>query len=110
MLLITGKPGVGKTTVCLAVHERLIARGLLVDGFVTRERREHQHQQRTGFDVVALTTMTASPLASLSTGAPPPTRGVRHAPRVGKWAVAVPEFEAAVLPILARRPRTADRR
>ena len=54
MLLITGWPGVGKTTAVRAVAERLRARGARVDGFVTLERRDAATGARVGFDAVSI--------------------------------------------------------
>jgi len=48
-IFLTGKPGVGKTTVLLKIIEALRGKGVTVGGIVTPEIREHG--KRTGFSV-----------------------------------------------------------
>ena len=98
MLLITGWPGVGKTTAVRAVAERLRARGARVDGFVTLERRDAATGVRVGFDAVNLDGSRRAPLAIAKARA-------QHAattPRVGKYAVDVESFESVALSIIER--------
>jgi nucleoside-triphosphatase len=84
-LLLTGNPGVGKTTLVRAVVERL--KGIRCAGFYTEETR--RAGQRTGFRIVTLDGQEGS-LASLGT----------QGPTVGKYSVHVEEFERLVLPLL----------
>lgn len=92
-LLLTGVPGIGKTTLIRRVLERL--GGVRASGFYTEELREAG--ERTGFQVVTLEGGVGR-LASTraSTG-----------PRVGRYVVDVEAFEAAALPSLAPRPEVA---
>ncbi|NOY11533.1 MAG: NTPase [Archaeoglobi archaeon] len=77
---ITGRPGVGKTTACLKIYERL--RGKKdIRGFVTREVREKG--VRVGFEIVELTTNETYVLARKGDGYP----------RVGKYRVFVENLE-----------------
>jgi nucleoside-triphosphatase len=81
-LLLTGNPGVGKTTLIRAVLERL--EGVMCAGFYTEEIR--RSGQRTGFRIVTLDGQKGA-LASL--GAKKPT--------VGKYSIHVEDFEKLVL-------------
>lgn len=73
---ITGKPGVGKSTLCLKVFERLGDRKR-VTGFITKEVREKG--QRVGFEIVDLKTGQRWVLARKEEGEP----------KVGKYRVYV---------------------
>ncbi|KAK4758835.1 hypothetical protein SAY87_020136 [Trapa incisa] len=94
-LLVTGSPGVGKTTLITRVFESLRASNpnLKVRGFYTREIREEG--ERVGFAVVTLDGRTG-PLASSTIST---TESFRW-PRVGKYRVDVASFESVALPSL----------
>jgi nucleoside-triphosphatase len=77
-MLLTGNPGVGKTTVIRAVTERL--KGIACAGFYTEEVR--QEGKRSGFRIITLDGQEAT-LASLGT----------RRPTVGKYSIHVEEFE-----------------
>jgi nucleoside-triphosphatase len=81
-LLLTGNPGVGKTTLIRAITNRM--EGFTCAGFYTEETR--QAGQRTGFRIVTLDGREGT-LASLGT----------QKPTVGKYSVHVEEFEKFVL-------------
>ena len=51
-LLITGRPGIGKTTAAEAIRDELEDRGWTLAGFVTREIREDG--RRVGFEMITL--------------------------------------------------------
>jgi nucleoside-triphosphatase len=94
-ILLEGRPGIGKTTVARRLVEQLRAHGIPLRGFVTEEVREKG--SRVGFEVASLL------------GAPgEERRGVlahvdrRGPPRVGRYGVDIPAFEALVLPELER--------
>jgi len=95
-VLLTGLPGIGKSTACRKVAELCAERGWRVEGFLTEELRE-RGQGRTGFDVVELGAngkeQRRAPLARLGSG---------PGPRVGRYSVSLPEFEELALPILDR--------
>jgi nucleoside-triphosphatase len=90
-LLVTGKPGVGKTTLIERVVEGL--RGSLrLAGFTTAEVRGPDGE-RVGFDVVTVEGKRGE-LARA---------GLRSRVRVGRYGVNLEEFESLALPELARR-------
>jgi nucleoside-triphosphatase len=80
-ILVTGPPGVGKTTLVLRVLELL--EGTRVTGFYTEELRGRAG--RTGFRIVTLDGRTAR-LA---------TAGGQGGPRVGRYTVHLDALEAA---------------
>jgi nucleoside-triphosphatase len=90
LLLVTGTPGIGKTTVIRKVVERLRPRPM--SGFYTEETRKGA--QRTGFRVVTLDGETG-PLATVGKGG---------RPHVGRYRVDVDGFEEAALESLQLRP------
>ncbi|CAL0314270.1 unnamed protein product [Lupinus luteus] len=96
--LVTGPPGVGKSTLIMKVFETLNASNpnLKVQGFYTREVR--QTGQRVGFEVVTLDGRTC-PLASAKFSSPESLRW----PSVGKYKVDVTSFETLALPELQVR-------
>ena len=89
-LLITGRPGIGKTTVVERVVARLPAGA--ATGFYTREERERG--VRRGFAIHTLDGRTAI-LARVGRG-----RG----PTVGRYHVQVESVDAVGVPALAPRP------
>jgi nucleoside-triphosphatase THEP1 len=52
VLLLTGAPGVGKTTVLVKTVDVLKARGISVGGMISREARESN--ARVGFEIIDL--------------------------------------------------------
>ncbi|KAL6346092.1 hypothetical protein AAG906_025372 [Vitis piasezkii] len=92
--LVTGPPGVGKTTLITRVLETLKISNpnLKVQGFYTSEVREAS--ERVGFQVVTLDGRKG-PLAS-SISSPESLRW----PSVGKYRVDIASFEALALPEL----------
>jgi nucleoside-triphosphatase len=74
--LVTGPPGIGKSTIVSRVVLRLKGRGVIVGGCTTVEKRAKA--QRVGFEVRNLTTGAQGELASLTGGL---------GPRVGKYRV-----------------------
>ncbi|KAI9394503.1 hypothetical protein POPTR_005G101501v4 [Populus trichocarpa] len=93
--LVTGPPGVGKTTLIMRVFETLKTSNptLKIQGFYTREIREGI--ERVGFEVVTLDGRKA-PLASTTISTPESIRW----PTVGKYKVDIASFEALALPEL----------
>ena len=76
IFVITGDPGIGKTTVVMRVAETLKQRGLMIGGIVSREIR-NSNNVRIGFEFVDLTTNERATLSS-TTGS---------GPRMGKYFV-----------------------
>jgi len=91
-ILLTGRPGVGKTTVIRQVIERL--KGWKARGFYTQELR--QGGRRTGFQVVTLEGQKGR-MAEVGLDSP-------H--RVGRYGVDLQDFETVALPTL--EPSQAD--
>ena len=75
IIVLTGAPGVGKTTAIIRVARALKERGVKVGGIVSRELRTTT--MRMGFEFIDLTTNDRHILASI-TG---------NGPRVGKYFV-----------------------
>lgn len=80
-VLVTGRPGVGKTTAVTRAVEELKKHGLRVGGFISREERKEG--VRTGFVVIDLETSEETYLARVGNGTP----------RIGKYVVLVDELE-----------------
>jgi nucleoside-triphosphatase len=90
-LLVTGRPGVGKTTLVERILEQL--RGSLrLAGFTTAEERDPSGQRR-GFRILTLDGEQAE-LARV---------GLRSTVQVGRYGVNLQDFERLVLPELVRR-------
>lgn len=86
-ILVTGPPGVGKTTLIRKVCERLAVDGCRLTGFYTAEQRDAKGY-RMGFEVVKCPEDgTRGRLASVG----------GNGPRVGKYAVDVESFDAVAL-------------
>ncbi|XP_068236164.1 cancer-related nucleoside-triphosphatase [Palaemon carinicauda] len=91
-VVITGPPGVGKTTFVQKVVQGLQNANLPFYGFVTQEIR--QGGRRSGFDIVTLDGNSA-----ILSRVRPESSGRREC-RVGQYVVDVPSFESLALPVL----------
>ena len=89
-VLLTGPPGIGKTTLVKHLAESLSKSGRTVCGFYTNEVRESG--SRIGFDVVSIPSQESRPLARESSHV--------KGPKVGKYSVLLSDFEAIALPCL----------
>jgi nucleoside-triphosphatase len=90
-LLVTGKPGVGKTTLMARIVERLQS-SLALAGFTTTEVRDSAGE-RIGFDIVTVDGRRGE-LARV---------GFQSRFRVGRYGVNLERLEQLSLPELARR-------
>ncbi len=81
-ILVTGRPGIGKTTLVSKLAQMLKEKGLSVGGMITYETREKG--VRTGFLVEDLKTGLKSLMASVN---------YSSGPRVGKYVVSLMEIE-----------------
>ena len=107
-VLLTGPPGVGKSTVISRVLTLLAERGsasrLPPRGFYTKEMR--RDGRRSGFTCVDIETGREGSLAVLASENKDPMVGSTQAsqplPRVRKYAVTLPEFEGIALPSMTR--------
>ena len=82
VLLLTGNPGVGKTTVLTKTVETLKAEGISVGGMISREAREGN--VRVGFEIIDLTNNKHGWLAHINQ---------RTGPQVGKYHVNLEDME-----------------
>jgi nucleoside-triphosphatase len=82
ILLLTGNPGVGKTTVLLKVVDALKARGYSVGGMISREVRSSG--ERVGFEILDLSSNKRGWLAHVNQP---------DGPRVGKYRVNLNDLE-----------------
>lgn len=99
-VFVTGRPGVGKSTVFRDAVELAREHGVDVRGISTPEVRGPRGG-RMGFDVVDLATGKRAPLARVPVEARP---GLEQAPRVGRYLVDVEAFESVARRALARSP------
>lgn len=76
ILLLTGSPGVGKTSVLLRIVESLKAKGYGVGGMISREVRVGGG--RVGFEILDLNTGRTGWLAHVTQ---------KHGPQVGRYRV-----------------------
>jgi nucleoside-triphosphatase THEP1 len=76
IIVLTGAPGIGKTTAVMRAARALNDRGLNVGGIVSRELRTNNNM-RIGFEFIDLITNDTNVLASI-TG---------NGPKVGKYFV-----------------------
>jgi nucleoside-triphosphatase len=92
-ILITGYPGVGKTTLINNVLERLlkVRQGIRLAGFITREIRE-EGGRRLGFSICEIGREDATVMAHIDNNSPY---------RVGFYGVDVQALESIALPALA---------
>ncbi|KAK5649227.1 hypothetical protein RI129_000256 [Pyrocoelia pectoralis] len=93
-LLVTGPPGIGKTTLIKKICAKLKQSDIPVIGFYTEELR-NQLKRREGFDIVTLEGKRGR-LARTSEGLLP---GDPRTCRVGQYYVFPNEFEQLVLPL-----------
>lgn len=82
ILLLTGAPGIGKTTVLKKTVEALKAKGVCVGGMISREAREGN--TRVGFEILDLTNGKRGWLAHVNQ---------KVGPQVGKYHVNISDLE-----------------
>ncbi|MDH7556652.1 MAG: NTPase [Candidatus Methanosuratincola sp.] len=85
VFLLTGPPGIGKTTVLLRAVELLRRRGFSVGGIATREVRDRATGARVGFEILDLSSGRSGWLARASQG---------PGPRVGRYLVDLASLDA----------------
>jgi nucleoside-triphosphatase len=83
LLLLTGNPGIGKTTVLMKTISVLKEKGITVGGMVSREVREGG--ARVGFEILDLTSSQRGWLASINQ---------KSGPQVGKYRVNIEDLNA----------------
>ncbi len=88
-IFITGKPGIGKTTVIKKVVDLLKDK---IIGFWTEEQRDLITNKRVGFKIIT----TDGDIATLA------SKTITFPFRVGSYGVNVKEFETVVIPLLEK--------
>ncbi|RLF05472.1 MAG: NTPase [Thermoprotei archaeon] len=96
-IFVTGRPGVGKTTLVFNVADQLRKMGFKVGGIVTLEVRSSG--VRTGFKIVDIENGMEVPLASVSSAS---------GPRVGKYLVHVENMDSFAINVIARALEHGD--
>jgi len=94
---LTGRPGVGKTTVLLRVVEKLRREGLKVGGLISREVREKG--ARVGFKVIDLDNGREGWLAHVNQPV---------GPKLGKYRVCLEDLESIGVNAIIRAVKEAD--
>ncbi|XP_076253178.1 cancer-related nucleoside-triphosphatase homolog isoform X2 [Rhynchophorus ferrugineus] len=94
-ILITGVPGIGKTTLIQNIIKKLKDIDVELDGFYTQEYR-NERNQRLGFEIVVIQNNKRGILADKSNAAS--TNDVR---KLGQYTVYVKNFEELVFPIIS---------
>ncbi len=97
LIFLTGRPGIGKTSVLLQTKELLKAKGFTTGGMISRESRERGI--RTGFEIVDLETGKKGRLAHVNQ----PT-----GPRVGKYRVNLGDLNTLGAGSILRAAEEAD--
>lgn len=95
-IIITGKPGTGKTTLIKRIKNHLEEKGARIGGIFTPEIREGK--KRTGFEIIDIMTGERGILAKR--GAP--------GPRVGSYGVNLETIKKVGTPGIERAIRSAD--
>jgi len=96
-ILITGRPGVGKTTVMKKVIAGLRDRGWTVGGMITSEIR--QSGRRIGFQVIDLISGETGILAHIE---------LKKGPRVGRYHVNIEDLERIGVQAIQRALQIAE--
>lgn len=97
LLFVTGRPGIGKTTVLLNAARELKAKGYIVGGMISREVR--QNGQRVGFEIVDFKTGEKGWLAHISQP---------DGPQVGKYKVNQKDLDSIGVRAVQTALRDAD--
>ncbi|HVP16497.1 MAG TPA: NTPase [candidate division Zixibacteria bacterium] len=97
VFLLTGSPGVGKTTVILRIVESLKAKGYNVGGMVSREVRAGR--DRVGFEILNVNTGRKGWLAHVVQ---------KEGPKVGRYRVNIGDLESIGVEAITSAVATSD--
>jgi len=97
IILITGIPGIGKTTAIIRTAEKLKAQGYKIGGMITKEKREGY--VRVGFEIQDLATQRQGWLAHVKQP---------NGPRTGKYRVNLTHLEGVGANAIQDATKTAD--
>ncbi|KAI4497465.1 hypothetical protein M0802_007476 [Mischocyttarus mexicanus] len=96
-ILLTGPPGIGKTTICMNIVSRLEKENRKLNGFYTEEVRG-LNGSRIGFDIVLIKDKNKKiPLARIENRLGQ-RKSIEH--QVGNYHVFVENLEKSVLPVI----------
>ncbi len=93
-IAVTGKPGIGKTTLCLKVYQKLKDK-IKVDGFITKEVRDRGI--RIGFKIVDLKSGEEFWLAKVGIGKVKVGKYVVFVENVDRFADKIREFKGDLI-------------
>lgn len=97
LLLLTGNPGIGKTTILLQVVDGLKARGCSVGGMISREVRSRG--ERVGFEILDLVSGRRGWLAHA---------GQKTGPQVGRYRVNLEDLDSIGVAAIDEAVESAD--
>jgi nucleoside-triphosphatase len=97
VILITGRPGTGKTTVIMKTAEALKTKGITVGGMTTKEKREGD--ARVGFQILDLSTQRQGWLAHVNQP---------DGPRIGKYRVNMRDLAEIGANAITNAVKTSD--
>jgi len=97
LLFVTGRPGIGKTTVLLSAAEKLKVKGYIVGGMISREVR--QNGSRVGFEIIDFKTAEKGWLAHINQPI---------GPQVGKYKVNQEDIDSVGVRAIQTALRDAD--
>ena len=97
IFFLTGRPGIGKTTVLLRIVEKLKKEGLKVGGFISREVREDG--ARVGFKIISLDDGREGWLAHVKQPI---------GPKIGKYRVCMEDLESIGVNAIQRAIRESE--
>jgi nucleoside-triphosphatase len=97
LIFVTGRPGIGKTTILLRVVGALKIKGYWIGGMISREVREHG--SRVGFEIFDISTKRKGWLAHVNQPIPP---------RVGKYGVNLEDLEKIGVKAILHAIENAD--
>jgi nucleoside-triphosphatase len=97
IILITGIPGIGKTTAIIKTAQILKAQGYEIGGMITKEKREGD--ARVGFEIQDLATQKQGCLAHIKQP---------NGPRIGKYRINLTDLEAVGASAIQDATGTAD--
>jgi nucleoside-triphosphatase len=97
LLLLTGEPGIGKTTVLVRTVEDLKARGYSIGGMITREVRSFG--SRVGFEILDLSSNRKGWLAHIN---------LRAGPQVGRYHVNLQDLDSVGAEAIERAVESFD--
>jgi nucleoside-triphosphatase len=97
LLLLTGNPGIGKTTVLLQVAEGLKAKGCSVGGMISLEVRSCE--ERVGFEILDLVNGRRGWLAHV---------GQKSGPQVGRYRVNLENLDSVGVAAIDEAVESAD--